>query len=314
MRVILAANESIGYKCFKILLEENQEVIGIITDKTNNLTKLKNMRIKLLANQAGVMLYQPENINDPDFLKELRLLNPDILFNIAFVQIYKSPILSIPRLGCINFHPGPLPIYGGSNGWVWAIINGESEYGVVFHYMKEKIDTGDIIALEKFPIEKHETGLSLIIKCYKYGAPLFRKTLRNILEGTAVPTPQDLTKRSYYYNKIPYDGIIDVRWSARKIENFVRAMSFSPFPNPLSPPMVKFNNIKLIITEARVLARVPEEKNYPGEVTDITSEGVIMQAGDGFVLLGLSEHTIPTTDTLNFCASKGIQKGSILGG
>ena len=154
-----------------------------------------------------------------------------------------------------------------------------------------------------------------MIKCYKYGAALFRKTLRNILEGTVVPTPQDLTKRSYYYyNKIPYGGIIDVRWSARKIDNFVRALSFSPSPNPLSPPMVKFNNIKLIITKATVLARVPEEKDHPGEVIDITSEGVVMQTGDGTVLLSLSEHSTPTTDMVSLCASKGIQKGSILGG
>ena len=314
VRIVLAGNESIGNECLKILFKENQEVVGIVTDKTNNETKWKNMRIKLLANQAGIKLYQPENINDSDFLKELRFLGPDIIFNIAFVQLYKPPILSIPRLGCINFHPGPLPRYGGSNGWVWAIINGESEYGVTFHYMTERIDAGDIIALEKFPIEKDETGLSLLIKCYKHGAALFGKTLRNILEGTVVPISQNLTKRLYYYNKIPYDGIIDVRWSAGKIANFVRAMSFSPFPNPLSPPLVKFKSIKLIITRARLLERAVMEKVQPGEVIDINREGIFMQTGDGIILLILSEQSSPTSDVIGLCTSKGIGKGSILGG
>ena len=314
MRVILATNESIGYECFKILLEENQEVVGIINDKTNDLTKMKNIRIKLLANQVGVKVYQPENINDLDFLEEIRLLSPDILFNISFVQIYKRPILSIPRLGCINFHPGPLPRYGGSNGWVWAIINGEGEYGVAFHYMEEKIDAGDIIGIERFPIEKDETGLSLLIKCYEYGAAVFRKVLHNVLEGRVIRIPQDLEERSYYLNEIPYNGTIDVRWSVNKIHNFVRAMTFSPFPNPLSPPMVKFNNTRLIIRKARVLSRLPEGKKHPGEVVDITAEGVIMQAGDGSVFLRLSERPARTTDMPNLCASKGIHKGSILGG
>ena len=99
-------------------------------------------------------------------------------------------MLSIPKLGCINFHPGPLPSYGGSNGWVWAIINGETEYGVTFHYMEEKIDTGHIVAIENFNIEANETGLSLLMKCYDRGAALFKKKLKSILDGTAVSVPQ----------------------------------------------------------------------------------------------------------------------------
>ena len=314
MQVILVGNESIGYECLKILLEENQKVVGVVTDKTISDAKLKNSRIKTLANQAKIKLYEIEDINDLDFLKELKLLEPDILFNIAFVKLYKPPILSIPRLGCINFHPGPLPKYGGSNGWVWAIINGEIEYGVTFHYMEGKIDTGNIIGLERFPVEKDETGLSLLIKCYKYGAVLFKKTLRNILEGTIVSVPQDLRKRSYYYNnKVPYEGMIDVRWSAAKICNFVRAMSFSPFPNPLSPAMVAFKNRKLTVPEAKILKETVTERLNPGEIIDINQEGAVMQTGDGIVLLSLLEHSIPLINTIGLCESMGISKGSILG-
>lgn len=313
MQVILVANESIGYECLKILLEENQEVVGVVTDKTISDAKLKNSRIKALANQAKIKLYEIEDINDLDFLKEIELLKPDILFNIAFVQLYKAPILSIPRLGCINFHPGPLPKYGGSNGWIWAIINGEIEYGVTFHYMEGKIDTGNIIGFERFPIEKDETGLSLLIKCYKYGAVLFKKTLRNILEGTVASIPQDLRKRSYYYNKVPYEGMIDVRWSAVKICNFVRAMSFSPFPNPLSPAMIAFKNTKLIVPEAKILKETATEKLNPGEIIDINQEGAVMQTGDGIVVLSLLERSMPLMNTIELCESMGISKGSILG-
>ncbi len=313
MQVVLVGNESIGYECLKILLEENQKVVGVVTDRTISDAKLKNSRIKTLAHQAKIKLYEIEDINDLDFLKEIKGLEPDVLFNIAFVKRYKASILSIPRLGCINFHPGPLPKYGGSNGWVWAIINGEIEYGVAFHYMEGKIDTGNIIGLERFPIEEDETGLSLLIKCYKYGAVLFKKTLRNILEGTVVSVPQDLRTRSYYYNKVPYEGMIDVRWSAAKICNFVRAMSFSPFPNPLSPAMVAFKNTKLVVTKAKILKDTVTERLNPGEIIDINQEGAVMQTGDGIVLLSLLEHSIPLTNTVGSCESMGVSKGSILG-
>ncbi|HAM51435.1 MAG TPA: hypothetical protein DCP92_12380 [Nitrospiraceae bacterium] len=313
VRFVLAGNESIGYECLKTLIEENQQVVGVVTDKMNEETKLKNARIKFLANQAGIKVYEPEDVNDSAFLEELRLLDLDLIFNIAFLQLYKAPILSIPKFGCINFHPGPLPKYGGSNGWVWAIINGESEYGVTFHYMAEKIDAGDVIAIERFPIETDETGLSLLLKCYKYGAVSFRRVLRNILEGTVVSASQDLRQKSYYYNRTPYDGMINTGWNAAKICDFVRALNFSPFPSPLSPAMVAFKGIKLTVTKAEVLGNAVREKPNPGEVIDITEDGLTMQTGNGAVLLRLSDHSTPSADTARLCVSKGIAVGSVLG-
>lgn len=313
MRFILAGNERIGYECLKILIEEKQQIIGVVTDNSNSKTKLENSRIKFLAKQAGIKLYEIEDINHPEFIEELRQLQPDVLFNIAFLQLYKAPILAVPRLGCINFHPGPLPRYGGSNGWVWAIIHGESEYGVAFHFMKEKIDTGHIVGLDRFQIAKDETGLSLLIKCYEHGADLFRKTLANILEDAVVPVPQDLSLRSYYYNKVPYEGMIDTTWNASKICDFVRAMDFSPFRNPLSPAMVTFNGIKLIVGKARILGSAVTQCSEPGEVIDMNNEGVVIQTGDGLVLLTLSERSMPSADTVRVCAKVGIGRGLILG-
>lgn len=72
-------------------------------------------------------------------------------------------------------------------------------------------------------------------------------------------------------------------------------------------------NTKLIITKAKVLGETVTQKLNPGEVIDINQEGVVMQTGDGIVLLSLSDHSMPSTDTTGLCDSKGIGKGSILG-
>ncbi|HTG00451.1 MAG TPA: methionyl-tRNA formyltransferase, partial [Nitrospirota bacterium] len=286
MRVILSANESVGYDCLKILLEEHQEVVGVITDKTTPETKLKNARLKALAKQAGIEQYEPENINDPAFLSKLQALQPDVQFNVAYVRLFKAPLLNLPKRGCINFHPGPLPRYGGSNGWVWAIINNEQEYGVVFHEMKERIDSGDILAAVRFPIEKDETGLSLLIKCYKHGAALFRKTLTDMVRGTAAPLPQNLGERSYYFMRdIPFQGMIDVTWSAAKIDRFVRALSFAPFPNPLSQPMIAAGGARLIVAKSTVLEKRAAGQYRAGEVVDVAQDGIVMQTGDGAIQL-----------------------------
>jgi len=313
MRFVLAGNERIGCECLRTLLRENQQVVGVITDLPNSRSKLENKRLKHLAHQSGIRVYEIADINDPGFLGELRLLAPDVLFNIAFLHLYKAPVLGIPASGCINFHPGPLPKYGGMNGWVWAIINGESEYGVAFHYMKEQIDAGDIIGRERFSIEQEETGLSLLMKCYDRGIALFGNVLRDILENHVAPVAQDMGERSYYYNRVPFGGLIDTQWHAAKICDFVRAMNFTPFPNPLSPPMIAHGSTRLVVAKAEVLPDTGDHGCIPGEVVELKPEGVVMKAGNGVIMLTLSNISGPSADTAGVCATSGIVRGSILG-
>jgi methionyl-tRNA formyltransferase len=286
----------------------------VLVDASKGKNRLENGRVRTLAKRVGLDLREIENVNSPAFLEELARMRPDVLFNVAFLQLYKDPVLAIPREGCINFHPGPLPRYGGSNGWVWAIINGEREYGVAFHYMRVKIDTGDIVGLDTFAVDENETGLSLLMKCYKHGASLFRNTLRSVVEGTVKPLAQDLSRRSYYYNKIPFEGMIDVGWSATRVCDFVRAMTFSPFPNPLSPPMVTFGGTKLVVKKARMTQGPPLGESRPGEVVDVRPEGAVMRAEDGFVVLDLGERTGSSASTAELCEARGIGRGSMLGG
>jgi len=314
MRLILAANESIGFECLKIIIEKKQDILGIILDGRYEKSLWRNLRIKRLAEENNIQIYQPKSINDPDFLEVLKEVKPDLIFNIAFVQIYKPPVLNLPRLGCINFHPGPLPRYGGLNPWVWAIINNEKEYGVSLHYMKEKVDAGEILGLKKFPIAKDETGLSLLSKCYKHGAALFGEVLQDIIDGRTSPVPQDLTQRTYYLNKIPFEGYIDVSWGADKIEHFVRALTFSPFPNPFSKPKLRFNAGHVTVTKAEILEGTGNERSVPGRVIEADSSSVIMETHDGKIRLELEDDSENKTNSKGICSRLSISAGTVLGG
>jgi methionyl-tRNA formyltransferase len=310
MRVVLAGGERIGFECLKILIDEKVDVAAVLVDKN---TKIENERVKSLAKKSGIKIHEISDINDSVFLDEMRKISPDIIFNTAFLHIYKSEVLSLPTKGCINFHPGPLPRYGGSNGWIWALINGEKDYGVTFHYMKEKIDTGELVGIKNFPIEDEDTGMTLLSKCYTNGLELFMDILKKLSDGSLISYPQDLNLRTYYYNKVPNGGVIDAAWSSRKIVNFVRALDFSPFPNPLSPPMIEFEDTKIIVKKASVLEDEPPINRCRGEVVEITREGVVMKADDGLVKMILLDSSIPTADSSDVCAAKGIGEGAILG-
>jgi methionyl-tRNA formyltransferase len=178
--------------------------------------------------------------------------------------------------------------------------------------MKGKVDAGDILARDNFPISSDETGRSLLSTCFRSGALLFKKLLTDFVENRLTPAHQDLAQRSYYYNRVPHGGLVDFSWDTAKICRFVRALTFSPFPNPLSPPMLSFGNAKFVITKAVPSADIEANpKQRPGSVIRIEETGVLVSSGDGSVIVRLSDNSGSQFAQAAFCQLKGISAGSI---
>ena len=105
--------------------------------------------IKRLANQTGLKLFQPEDINSDSAAREIAMLNPDLIILVAYGQILTGKILQLPTVGCLNIHPSLLPRYRGPAPINWALIKEKRKQGITFLFMNEKIDAGDIILQKK---------------------------------------------------------------------------------------------------------------------------------------------------------------------
>ena len=92
------------------------------------------------------------DVNAPEFLDELRRLQVDLIVSLNTPQKLKRPLLALPTHGCINVHFGMLPRYRGILPIFYALMNGESSFGVTVHVMDEKLDNGDIVAQRAVPI------------------------------------------------------------------------------------------------------------------------------------------------------------------
>jgi len=53
---------------------------------------------------------QSENVNQDDFIKKLKDIEPDFIVVVAFGQKLSAELLEIPEYGCINLLPAQ-PIY-----------------------------------------------------------------------------------------------------------------------------------------------------------------------------------------------------------
>jgi methionyl-tRNA formyltransferase len=152
----------------------------------------------------------------------------DVLFSVYYDRIIGKDILAHPTRGAINLHAAPLPEYRGRFTFLHAILNGETEYGVTLHYMDEGVDTGDIIAQWRFPIDADITAKGLYDVTAEEGKRLFKDTLPDIIADRVQATPQGLSKHVYRTGDFP-DGEVDLSWAPDQIDRFVRALYFPPF-------------------------------------------------------------------------------------
>ena len=94
---------------------------------------------------------------------DMSLVKDDALV-ISYSNIYKIDVNDNATF--INFHPGILPKYKGSLSTVHSMINNEKYVGGTWHYMSDKIDTGNILYKFKIKIQEQDTAFSLNHKIF----------------------------------------------------------------------------------------------------------------------------------------------------
>src|SRR5262249_15897298 len=122
----------------------------------------------------------------------------DYLFAVTHLAVLPDEAIVLPAKGIVNFHDGPLPRYAGLNAPAWALMKGETTYGVTWHLVTSKVDAGDILKQVTFDLAPDETSLSLNTKCFAHAIESFAELVPALSSDTAVPTAQRQAKRTYF--------------------------------------------------------------------------------------------------------------------
>ena len=150
--VIFMGTPDFAVGTLKALLASDYTVQAVFTqpDKPKGRGNAVQMTpVKETALEAGIPVYQPKRIREPENLEILKKYSPDVIVVVAFGQIIPEEILKLPPYGCINVHASLLPKYRGAAPIQWAVIDGEKESGVTTMRMDEGLDTGDMILKEE---------------------------------------------------------------------------------------------------------------------------------------------------------------------
>lgn len=233
--------------------------------------RLQASPVKLVAQQAGLRVLQPQKARDPGLAAELASLRPDLIVVAAFGQILPAAILELPRFGCLNVHTSLLPKYRGAAPIQAAIANGDSITGVTIMKMDEGMDTGPILAQAETQIPEADDSVTLHDRLAKLGAELLVQTIPDFVAGKLQPAPQDSSQATYAPRITRADGQIDWQLPARTIWNRLRA--FTPWPGA-------FTRLPQPPTTLKIWEAEPDAATgAPGEILAAGPSGLIVACG-----------------------------------
>jgi methionyl-tRNA formyltransferase len=179
--------------------------------------------VKVVAEEHGIRVYQPERLRDEAVVAELRDIACDYIVVAAYGQILPRDVLD--HAPCINLHASILPHYRGASPIQQTLLNGDAKSGVTAMLMNEGLDTGDILKIAAIDVGADEMAESLFERLTLLAAELTLDVLRHF--GELKPVPQNDEEASYCTKITKKDGLVAFE-DAQQLYNRYRA--FTPWP------------------------------------------------------------------------------------
>jgi methionyl-tRNA formyltransferase len=126
--------------------------------------------VALLAQEAGLPLLQPDDINASDSVARIKDANPDVLTVCAYGAVVKEPLLSLAP--SFNVHPSLLPRWRGAAPIERAIQAGDEQTGVSIMRLVEELDAGPVCAQQEIAIGEWDDYGSIAPRLAKLGGEL----------------------------------------------------------------------------------------------------------------------------------------------
>jgi len=243
-----------------------------------------------IAQSRGIPLLCPVSVNSDERLAEIGKFGADLHVSMSYDQIFREKILSLPPRGTLNCHAGALPFYRGRNPLTWAIINGESEFGVTVHWVDLGIDTGDIVRQVRTPIKPSDTYATLLDSAEELCASTLVQAISDVHAGTDRRIAQATIDPVGMYCCRRREGDEEVDWTSdtSSIERFVRALV--P-PGPGARTTWKDTPYAILAAE-----KVDGAKPYAGAAGEVIGRdggGILVKSGDTFLRLTQWAQVLP---------------------
>lgn len=232
MKIVYMGTPQFAVPSLHALLNSSNKVLAVVTapDKPKGRgLKISESPVKQFAVQNELKVLQPQKLSDPEFVDELKKLNPDLIVVVAF-RVLPAEVFTLPKYGSVNLHASLLPKFRGAAPINRAIMSGETETGVTTFFLKEKVDTGNIIMQRPILILPNDNAGTLHDKLMGLGAEVLVETIDLIesAKGNVPVLAQEETLTTPAPKIFKEDCRIIWNVPAINVHNLVRALAPSP--------------------------------------------------------------------------------------
>ncbi|ATV45155.1 methionyl-tRNA formyltransferase [Pectobacterium brasiliense] len=278
LRIIFAGTPDFAARHLDALLSSGHEVVGVFTQPDRPAgrgNKLTPSPVKVLAEQHSIPVFQPKSLRPEENQAMVQALNADVMVVVAYGLILPQPVLSMPRLGCINVHGSLLPLWRGAAPIQRALWAGDSETGVTIMQMDVGLDTGAMLHKISCPILPQDTSATLYDKLAELGPCGLLETLEQLADGSAVAETQNDALATYAEKLSKEEARLNWQLSAEQLERCIRA--FNPWP--VSYFIVDEQPVK--VWKAEVIAKA--HGSQPGTIIQADKQGIQVATADGIL-------------------------------
>ena len=280
LRIVFMGTPDFAVPSLQALLDGPDQVVAVVCQPDRERGRGKVLSpppVKVLAEQHGLPILQPQSVRKEPFLEQMRALAPDILAVVAYGKILPAALLQLPRLGAINVHGSLLPKYRGAAPIQWAVINGETETGVTIMQLDEGMDTGDILLSVPVAIGPQETAGELFDRLSPLGGATLAAAIEQLKLGRLAPQPQNHALASTAPMLSKEMGHIDWSLPAARLHCLIRGLD--PWPSAygfIDGKRHRFFNPEIV--------RLTPDKP-PGTIFRADNQGLLIAAGEDCLLI-----------------------------
>ncbi len=279
MKVVFMGSPPSAVPCLDAVLAGGHDVALVVSQPDRPAGRGRQVAptaVKAAASARGLRVLTQDRgrLERERVCAAVREVAPDVVVVVAFGHILREPLLTAPRLGCVNVHFSLLPRWRGVSPVQHAIMHGDQWTGVTVLRMDAGVDTGPVLAAAPTPIDGLETGGMLLQRLSELGAALLQTTLASLAAGRVQASAQG--EDGAVYAPRLTKVLSPVRWDrgAITVHNQIRALQ--PAPGTTS-----FLGDRLLKIGRAQPAGLHTGGARPGTVLAVADDGIEVACGEG---------------------------------
>lgn len=305
MRIALIGQAAFGESVLKALVENSEEICGVFCPPDKEGRPLDAM--KVAAEGRGISVHQFKRMRDAEAIEAFRGLEADLGVMAFVTDIVPDEILQAPSRGTIQYHPSLLPKHRGPSSINWPIIQGERETGLSIFWPDADLDTGPILLQKRIEVGPDDTmGKVYFDTLFPLGVEAMAESVAMVRDGTAPRLDQDHSQATYESWCRAEHCVVDWEKPVGETYNLIRGADPSPGAGTThSGGTLQLYNASKSEDNASAA---------PGEVVEVTGDGVRVAAPGGSVLIGrVKPEGGKKAAAQEWAASAGVSAGARLG-